>query len=145
MNSSELKLCGSLRLQLFKEDDINFWWELLLCGWWEVFSFLFFCFFVIPLSSSISQCIYTRESTLAVRVMRISITAWSARCDSFITSRIMSLIAGVISTTFYNTMRWNKSCCNVWNMRWPDSVTDSMNIGGYQWGQLLRPSCSWQE
>jgi len=86
-----------------------------------------------------------RESSLAVRVMQISITTWSAHYNFFITAWIMLLIATVISATFCNILRWSRSCCNVWNVGWPGDVTDSMNVGGYQWNLLLRLSCSWTE
>ena len=82
------------------------------------------------------------ESLLAVRIMWILITTWSACCDSFITVWIMSFITRVISLTFYNSLHWNRSCCNVWNMRWPGGATDSMNVDGYQRSWLLRSSCS---
>jgi len=81
-----------------------------------------------PFSSSIFQCIYTWG-------VFIGIITWSARCDSFITEWIMPLIARVISATLCISLRWSRSCCNIWNVRWPDSVTNSS-----QWGQLLRSS-----
>jgi len=115
---------------------------------------LFFVFFssrevlvvsMSPSSSLISYCIYTRRVFMVVWVMRISIIAWSARCDSFITAGIMPLIAGVISTIFCNSLLWSRSYCNTWNVRWPGGVTNSMNVGGYQRGRLLRPSYSGRE
>jgi len=38
---------------------------------------------------------------------------------------IMSLIVGMISVTLCNSLRWSRSYCNVWNLRWPGGVTDS--------------------
>ena len=133
VNFAELKLCDNFRLQ----------WDSglrrMVSTFCEKYSFVFSLF-----SSSISQCIYTHESSLAVQVMWISIIAWSARCDSFIMAWLCSWL-WVISAIFCNNLRWSRSCCNVWNVRWPGSVTYSMNVDGYQWGRLLRPSCSWQE
>ena len=57
----------------------------------------------------------------------------------------MSLIARVISATLCNSLRWSRSRCNFWDVRWPVGITDSVNIGGYQWSRLLRPFCSWRE
>ena len=44
----------------------------------------------------------------------------------------MSLVTRVISATFWNSLRWNRSFCNDWNVRWPSGVTDYMNVGQYR-------------
>ena len=150
VNSAELELCGSLKLH--RDSDLRrriLWifrvWSLLFSdGWFLWRSVGGICLTGEVLASYFcwSPNVYIPgESSMAVWVMWISITTWSACCDSFITAWIIPLIVKVISVKFYKSLRWSRSHCNVWNVRWSDGVTDSMNVGGYQWGRLLRQSC----
>jgi len=111
----------------------------------SVGSDLFFSSEQCSWSRSISQCIYTRGVFIA--------SAGHADFNNCIICTLqflcndldMPLITGVIFATFYNILHWCRSYCSVWNVRWLSSVTDFRNVGGYQWGWLLRPSCSCQE
>jgi len=79
-----------------------------MTGWLLFFPRLFLLFFsLLYLVSSI--VLYTRGFFLTVRVMRDSITAWSARCDTSVIAEILSLIVREISVAFCNFLRWSRS------------------------------------
>ena len=71
--------------------------------------------------------------------MRNSIPAWSVRCDFFITAWVMPMIEVVIPAILCNNLHWS-SCCNVWNVEWAGSISDSMGVGEYHGSCLLRLS-----
>ena len=77
-----------------------------------------------------------------MRIMQISIIAWYARCVFFITAWVMPMIEGVIPAILCNSLHWSRSCRNVWNVKWPGNVSDSMGVGEYHGSCLLRLSWS---
>jgi len=102
----------------------------------------FFLFFSLDchlsfLSSTSSSVYIHWEFLLAVRAIQVSVTAWSTRCDSFIMTGILPLIAGAISTTFYNRLHRSRGIVyTVWNMEWYGDITNTINVRRYQWNWL---------
>ena len=109
---------------------------------WEVWLWISFFFFLLFFSwLSLLSVYIPGEFSLAVWVMWVLITAWSAYCDFFITIWIMPTIDRVILAILRNNLHWSRSC-NVWNVEWPSSVSHSHGVGGYHGSSLLRLSWS---
>jgi len=70
--------------------------------------FLFFSFLLIitcPIFCPSPNLYIPGDFFLAVRVMRVLLTAWFARRDSLVMARVIPLIAGALTATFFNTPR----------------------------------------
>ena len=79
-----------------------------MARWLLFFPWLFLLYFSLPCIVS-SIVLYAKRFFLTVWVMRDSITAWSARYNSSVTTEILPLIVGAIYVTFYNCLRWSMS------------------------------------
>ena len=60
----------------------------------------------------------------------------------FITAWILPSMTGAISATLFNSMRYSRGRCNIWNIGRSDGVKNSINISGYQWSRLQLSHCS---
>jgi len=82
----------------------------------------------VSMSLSPLDILYARGFLLKVRVMRDSITSWSTRCDLSQQPELCSWLQEWYLLFFVTAHVEIRIVGHIWNMEWPDGVTDSTNI-----------------